>query len=78
VTERQPLAWQDAKGFTWLETEPGSREVFCYDATAARLMSGKWRTQPLETAVADFGPMTPLVPGPEGEAARGAGTGGAP
>lgn len=62
--EGTPGAWTDRAGFLWLETEPGSRKVFCYDETAQRKMSDKWRAQDLEEADREFGPMDRMVPGP--------------
>lgn len=65
--EPTPGAWRDRAGFLWLEAaEPGSRQVFCYDAPVRRRMGDKWPVQPLEEAEAEFGPMERMVPEPQG------------
>jgi hypothetical protein len=64
--EPTPGAWRDRAGFLWLETEPGSRQVFCYDAPVRRRMGDKWPVQPLEEAETEFGPMERMVPVPQG------------
>lgn len=62
--EATPGAWVDRAGFLWLETEPGSGRVFCYDAPVRRRMGDKWPTQPLGEAEREFGPMDRMVPEP--------------
>jgi hypothetical protein len=61
--EPTPGAWRDRAGFLWLEAgEPGSRQVFCYDAPVRRRMGDKWPAMPLEDAEAEFGPFDRMVP----------------
>lgn len=65
--EQTPGAWRDRAGFLWLEaSEPGSRQVFCYDAPVRRRMGDKWPTMALEDAEREFGPMERMVPVPVG------------
>jgi hypothetical protein len=62
--EATPGVWTDRAGFVWLETEPGSGRVFCYDAPVRRRMGDKWPTQPLGEAEREFGPMDRMAPEP--------------
>lgn len=65
--EQTPGAWRDRAGFLWLEArEPGSRQVFCYDAPARRRMGDKWPSRPLEEVEAEFGPLDLMVPASHG------------
>jgi hypothetical protein len=63
--EPTPGVWRDRAGFLWLEAaEPGSGQVFCYDAPVRRRMGDKWPTMTVEDAEAEFGPMDRMVPEP--------------
>lgn len=66
--EPTPGAWVDRAGYLWLEAaEPGSGQVFCYDAPVRRRMGDKWPTMTLEDAEREFGPLDKMVPEPRAE-----------
>lgn len=60
--EPAPGVWLDRAGFLWLETEPGSGRVFCYDRPVRSRMTAAWPSRDVDDAEAEFGPFDRMVP----------------